>query len=160
VRSELAELRGLLDANLVTTWNAMQSVLPGMITRGFGRIVNVASLAGKMGYRYVAAYCAAKHAVVGLTRAVALEVAKNGVTVNAVCPGYVETPMLERSLANIAATTGRSRAEALALLGKESPQQRVFAPEEVAHVVLMLLGHGARGINGQALAICGGQSAG
>jgi NAD(P)-dependent dehydrogenase (short-subunit alcohol dehydrogenase family) len=86
VRTELAALQGLLNANLITTWNAMQSVLPGMVKRGFGRVVNVASLAGMIGYRYVAAYCAAKHAVVGLTRAVALEVASAGVTVNAVWP--------------------------------------------------------------------------
>jgi NAD(P)-dependent dehydrogenase (short-subunit alcohol dehydrogenase family) len=160
VRTEVAALQGLLNANLVTTWNAMQSVLPGMVKRGFGRVVNVASLAGMIGYRYVAAYCAAKHAVVGLTRAVALEVASAGVTVNAVCPGYVQTPMLERSLANIVAKTGRSREEALALLSKDNPQQRVLSPDEVAHVVLMLLGRDGRGINGQALAICGGQTAG
>jgi NAD(P)-dependent dehydrogenase (short-subunit alcohol dehydrogenase family) len=159
-RTSLAVLRAMLDANLVTTWNAMQCVVPAMVKRGSGRVVNVASLAGTMGYRYVAAYCAAKHAVVGLTRSVALEVASAGVTVNAVCPGYVQTPMLERSLANIVAATGRTREEALALLGKDNPQRRVFSPEEVAHVVLMLLGREGRGINGQALAICGGQSAG
>ncbi|MFO0980672.1 MAG: SDR family oxidoreductase [Planctomycetota bacterium] len=150
VKTDRQLLATLLDANFTSTWNAMQAVLPGMLQRGEGRIVNIASLAGKIGFRYVAAYCAAKHAVIGLTRAVALEVATRKITVNAVS-GLRGLSMLEQSLDRIVAATGRARDAARTLLARETPQQRIFTPAEVAHVVLMLLDDDARGINGQAI---------
>jgi NAD(P)-dependent dehydrogenase (short-subunit alcohol dehydrogenase family) len=120
--------------------------------------VAVASTAGLKGYPYVAAYCAAKHGVVGLTRALAVEFAPRGVTVNAVCPGYVETPMLEASLARIAEKTGRGEAEAAAALRASNPQGRFVRPEEVAEAIVWLCGEGAASVTGQAIAIAGGET--
>ncbi len=133
-----------------------QAFLPGMLARGWGRIVNVASIAGLQGARYIAAYAASKHALLGLTRCLAAEVAAGGVTANAVCPGYVDTPMTEASLARIVAATGRSREQALDALRAASPQRRLIAPEEVAHAVVSLCADQARGINGQAIVLDGG----
>jgi NAD(P)-dependent dehydrogenase (short-subunit alcohol dehydrogenase family) len=127
-----------------------------MLARGWGRVINVASIAGKNGAPYIAAYAASKHGVLGLTRSVALEVATKGVTVNAICPGYVETDMTERAVANIAAKTGKSALEARAVLERMSPQQRLVTSEEVAAVALLLAGHEGRGINGQAINVDGG----
>jgi NAD(P)-dependent dehydrogenase (short-subunit alcohol dehydrogenase family) len=128
-----------------------------MLAAGWGRLVAVASTAGLRGYPYVAGYCAAKHGVVGLTRALALEIAKSGVTVNAVCPGYTRTAMLERSLETIMAKTGRSRDEAEASLLAANPQGRFVEPDEVAAAVLWLCGPGAAAVTGQAIAISGGE---
>ena len=128
-----------------------------MAERGFGRIVAIASTAGLKGYPYVSAYCAAKHAVVGLVRALALETAATGVTVNAVCPGFTDTDLVAGSLDRIVEKTGRSRDEALAELVRHNPQKRLIEPREVADAVLWLCGEGARSVTGQAIAVAGGE---
>jgi NAD(P)-dependent dehydrogenase (short-subunit alcohol dehydrogenase family) len=145
-----------LAINLSGTFYCTRAVLPAMIARGWGRIINVASIAGKTGAPYIAAYAASKHGVLGLTRSVALEVATKGVTVNAICPGYVDTDMTTRALERIEATTGRSAAEALAAIKRQSPQQRLVTPEEVAALALLLASDEGRGINGQAINVDGG----
>jgi NAD(P)-dependent dehydrogenase (short-subunit alcohol dehydrogenase family) len=127
-----------------------------MLARGRGRIVNVASTAALKGYAYVAAYCAAKHGVLGLTRALALEVATKGVTVNAVCPGYTETDIVAQAVDNIVARTGRTPQQARAELAKANPQGRLVRPDEVADTVAWVLGNAA--INGQAIAVSGGET--
>jgi NAD(P)-dependent dehydrogenase (short-subunit alcohol dehydrogenase family) len=147
----------MLAVNLTGTYECIRAVLPGMIERRFGRIVNVASTAGLHGYPYVAAYCAAKHGVVGLTRALALEVAQRNITVNAVCPGYTETALVLDAIANIQQATGRSVQEARAALTKTNPQGRLIQPAEVAHAVAWLCLPGAEAITGQSLAIAGGE---
>ena len=145
-----------LDINLTGTFYCMRAALPSMVERGWGRVVNVASVAGKTGAPYVAAYTASKHGVLGLTRSVALEVARTGVTVNAVCPGYVDTDMTTRAVENIRAKTGRSAADALEAIKRMSPQRRLVTPEEVAALALLLASHDGRGITGQAINIDGG----
>ncbi len=152
----LADWNALLAVNATGTFLCTRAFLPAMAERGWGRVVNVASVAGKAGAPYIAAYTAAKHAVVGFTRAVAAEYAARGVTVNAVCPGYVDTEMTEQSLARIVEKTGRSREEALAALAARSPQGRIYRPEEVAYLVAALCDPRAEGINGQALVLDGG----
>jgi NAD(P)-dependent dehydrogenase (short-subunit alcohol dehydrogenase family) len=149
--------RQMLDVNLMGVVNAVQAVLGPMTEQGYGRIVAVASTAGLKGYGYVSAYCAAKHAVIGLVRSLALETAKSGVTVNAVCPGFTETDLLEGSIDNIIKKTGRSREQAIAELSKHNPQGRLVAPSEVADAVLWLCGAGAGAITGQAIAVAGGE---
>jgi NAD(P)-dependent dehydrogenase (short-subunit alcohol dehydrogenase family) len=147
----------MMDVNFMGVVHAAQAVLPGMIERRRGRIVAVASTAGLKGYAYVSAYSAAKHAVIGLVRSLALETAKSGVTVNAVCPGFTETDLLEGSIDNIIKKTGRSREQAIAELSKHNPQGRLVAPSEVADAVLWLCGEGAVSITGQAIAVAGGE---
>jgi NAD(P)-dependent dehydrogenase (short-subunit alcohol dehydrogenase family) len=145
-----------LDINLTGTFYCMRAALPSMVEKGWGRVVNVASVAGKTGTPYVAAYTASKHGVLGLTRSVALEVARTGVTVNAVCPGYVDTDMTARAVENIQTKTGRSAADALEAIKRMSPQQRLVTPEEVAALALLLASHDGRGITGQAINVDGG----
>ncbi len=145
-----------LATNLTSTYLFTRASLPGMVGRGWGRVVNVASTSGKVGGAYLAAYCASKHGVVGFTRALALETAGKGVTVNAVCPGYVRTDLAERAIRNVAEKTGMSPAQARAKLEASSPQSRFVEPEEVAALVLFLCGEEARGINGQAINLDGG----
>lgn len=146
----------MIDSNLNSVYYVTKAVAPMMVEAGWGRIINIASIAAKVGGRYIAAYTASKHGVLGLTRALAAEFAAQRITVNAVCPGYVDTPMTDRSVANIAARTKLSEAEARAVLEKTSPQNRLITPEEVAHVVVMLVGEDARGITGQAINVDGG----
>ncbi len=135
---------------------ATRAVLPGMVKRGWGRVVNLASIAGKVGFPYVSAYCASKHALVGLTRAVALEVAKKGVTVNAVCPGYVDTRMTREAVERIHAKTGMPSEQAKGHLEQASPQGRMVGEDEVARLVAFLAEPGQLGINGQAINLDGG----
>ncbi|MFO0677251.1 MAG: SDR family NAD(P)-dependent oxidoreductase [Polyangiaceae bacterium] len=143
--------------NVRAPFRIARALLPKMVAAGFGRVVHVASNAGLTGYAYSAAYCASKHALVGLTRALAAEVAKSPVTVNAVCPGFLDTEMTDRSIATIAAKTGRSPVEAKRALEALSPQKRLTQVAEVAHVVAMLVADEARAVHGQAIAIDGGQ---
>ncbi len=145
-----------LAINLSGTFYCTRAALPQMLEKGWGRVINIASIAGKTGSPYIAAYAASKHGVLGLTKSVALEVAEKGITVNAICPGYVETEMVARGVANIRAKTGKSEAEALAVLKRMNPQNRMITPEEVAALALLLASDEGRGINGQAINIDGG----
>ncbi|MCX7169991.1 MAG: SDR family NAD(P)-dependent oxidoreductase [Proteobacteria bacterium] len=147
----------MLAVNLTGVYLCCQEALPPMLEAGYGRIVNIASTAALTGYAYTSAYCAAKHGVVGLTRSLALETARAGVTVNAVCPGYTETDMLRRTLENIAKKTGRGEDEARAEIAKHYPQGRLITPQEVANAVLWLCQPGAESITGQSIAVAGGE---
>ena len=154
---DLATWRKTIDVNLTGTFLCARAVIEEMRARKSGRIVNVASTAGLTGYAYVTAYVAAKHGVVGLTRALALELAKTGVTANAVCPGYTETDIVKQAVANIMTKTGRSEAEARAELAVRNPQGRLVEPEEVASVVAWLCLPEQRSMTGQAIAVAGGE---
>jgi len=149
-----------LDVDLNGVYRCCQQAIGPMIEARFGRIVNVASTAGLRGYRYVAAYCAAKHGVIGLTRALALETARSGVTVNAVCPGFTETVMLEETIANIVAKTGRTAQAARSALLADTPRGAFTRPVEVANAVAWLCLPGSEAVTGQAIAVDGGESAG
>lgn len=157
LKSDAALFQRMMDVNFMGVVHAVHAVLPDMVTRKQGRIVAVASTAGLKGYGYVSAYVAAKHAVVGLVRSLALEVATKNVTVNAVCPGFTETDLLEGSIDNIMSKTGRTREQAIAELAKHNPQGRLVKPEEVADAVLWLCGAGAGSITGQSIAVAGGE---
>lgn len=150
-------LRAMLALNLEAPAEASRLVLPGMVTRRFGRIVNVASTAGLKGYAYVSAYVAAKHGLVGLTRALALEFAEKGVTINAVCPGFTETPLLADAVTAIVTKTGRTEDDARATLAAANPQGRLITPEEVASAIGWLCSPAASGVNGVALTVAGGE---
>jgi NAD(P)-dependent dehydrogenase (short-subunit alcohol dehydrogenase family) len=157
LKMDEADLRSMLDVNLVGVFHVWQAALPPMLGAGWGRLIAIASTAGLKGYAYVSGYCAAKHGVIGLTRALALETATTSVTVNAVCPGYTQTPMLERSIDGIMRKTGRSRAEAEAALRASNPRGRFVLPEEVAQTVLWLCSTGAASVTGQAISLSGGE---
>ncbi|MGO4406471.1 SDR family NAD(P)-dependent oxidoreductase [Bosea sp. RAF48] len=157
MRSDSERFRRMVEINLIGTVNLFHAVLPGMLERHRGRLVAIASTAGHRGYPYVSAYAAAKHAVIGLTKSLALETARSGVTVNAVCPGYADTDMVAGGLDTITAKTGKSREQALAEMVKDNPQGRLIAPEEVAAAVLYLCGPGSDAVTGQSLLINGGE---
>ena len=150
----------MLGVNLSGTFHCMRAALPALLGSTGGRIVNVASTAGVIGYPYVAAYCAAKHGVVGLTRAMALELASTPVTVNAVCPGYTDTDLVRDAVANIVARTGRSDGDARSALAARNPQKRLVTPDEVASAVAWLCLPESRSVTGQTLAVDGGETAG
>lgn len=147
----------MLAVNVTSAFLLCRALVPAMVKAGWGRVVNIASNAGLSGYSYTTAYCASKHAMVGLTRALASEIAKSGVTVNAVCPGWVATKMTDDAVLRIAKKTGRSEAEARRSLESMSPQGRLVEPDEVAHAVATLCADGARGIHGQTIVVDGGQ---
>jgi NAD(P)-dependent dehydrogenase (short-subunit alcohol dehydrogenase family) len=156
-RTTLSDWNRILAVNATGTFLCTQAFVPDMVARRWGRVVNVASTAARMGARYIGAYAASKHAVLGFTRSIAAEVAASGVTVNAVCPGYVDTEMTRETVDRIVAKTGRSADEALAQVLATSPQKRLLGVDEVAFAVLTLCDHGARGINGQAVVLDGGE---
>jgi 3-hydroxybutyrate dehydrogenase len=156
-KSDAALFKRMMDVNFMGVVHAVQAVLPSMRERRYGRVVAVASTAGLKGYAYVSAYSAAKHAVVGLVRSLALELATTGVTVNAVCPGFTDTDLVAGSIDTIMKKTGRSHDQAVAELAKHNPQGRLITPAEVADAVLWLCGEGAGAITGQAIAVAGGE---
>jgi NAD(P)-dependent dehydrogenase (short-subunit alcohol dehydrogenase family) len=156
-KSDAALFRRMIDTNLMGVVYTTQAALPVMKCRSYGRIVMVASTAGLKGYPYVSAYVAAKHAVVGLMRSLALELASSNITVNAVCPGFTDTDLVAGSIDTIMQKTGRSREQATAEFVKHNPQGRLVTPQEVADTVLWLCGTGAGAITGQAIAIAGGE---
>jgi NAD(P)-dependent dehydrogenase (short-subunit alcohol dehydrogenase family) len=158
LKSDAALFDRMWRVNVMGAVAVTQAVLPAMLEAGFGRVVHIASTAALKGYPYVGAYVAAKHALLGLTRALAQEVATRGVTVNAVCPGFTDTDIVAESVARIVAKTGRSEADARAELARHNPQRRLVRPEEVAEAVLMLCAPGAAAINGQAVAVDGGET--
>lgn len=151
------DMQGMLNVNLMGVFNTFQAVLPEMIDNGWGRMIAVASTAGLKGYGYVSHYCAAKHGVIGMIKSLALELARKGITVNAVCPSYVDTDMTTQTIANIMKKTQMSEAEAVASLVASNPQRRLITPGEVADTVTWLCGEGASAINGQAVSISGGE---
>jgi NAD(P)-dependent dehydrogenase (short-subunit alcohol dehydrogenase family) len=148
--------RRMMAVNVDGTFHCTRTVLKDMLDRGWGRVISIASTAALTGYPYVSAYCAAKHAVLGLTRSLALEVASKGITVNAVCPGFTDTDLTSAAIENIVSNTGRTREEALAQLVAENPLKRLVVPDEVANAVLWLCLPGSEAINGQAIAVAGG----
>jgi NAD(P)-dependent dehydrogenase (short-subunit alcohol dehydrogenase family) len=156
-KSDAAMFRRMIDINFMGVVHAIQAALPSMRDRPYGRIVVVASTAGLKGYAYVSAYSAAKHAVVGLVRSLALELAHTQVTVNAVCPGFTDTDLVAGSIDNIMKKTGRNREQAVGELSRHNPQGRLVTPGEVADTVLFLCGEGASAITGQAIAVAGGE---
>lgn len=147
----------MLGVNLTGAFFCAQAALPDMLAARWGRVVNIASTAGLKGYRYVAAYAAAKHGLIGLTRALALETAKHGVTVNALCPGFTDTDMVSVSVARIVETTKLDQGAARARLAAYNPQRRLIAPREVAETVAWLCSRAADGVNGAAIPIAGGE---
>ncbi|KRQ10205.1 SDR family NAD(P)-dependent oxidoreductase [Bradyrhizobium manausense] len=156
-KSDSALFARMMDVNFMGVVHAISAVLPDMKDRPYGRIVAIASTAGLKGYAYVSAYTAAKHAVVGLVRSLALEIAGSSVTVNAVCPGFTDTDLVAGSIDNIMKKTGRTREQAIAELAKHNPQGRLITPQEVANAVLWLCSENAGAITGQAIAVAGGE---
>ncbi|MDP2122428.1 MAG: SDR family oxidoreductase [Hoeflea sp.] len=158
LRTDAEMFRATIDVNLIGVFNTFQAGLSKMNQKQPGRLIAIASTAGLKGYGYVSAYCAAKHGVIGLVRSLAQELAKTGVTVNAICPGFTDTPMLHRSIDTIVEKTGRSRAEAEASLRDVNPQGRFIQPEEIAETVIWLCSDAAASVTGQAIALSGGET--
>lgn len=158
LRTDAQMFRSTLDVNLTGVFNTFQAALSKMNQKQPGRLIAIASTAGLKGYAYVGAYCAAKHGVVGLVRSLGQELAKTGVTVNAICPGFTDTPMLHRSIDNIVEKTGRTRAEAEASLQAVNPQGRFIQPDEIAETVIWLCSEAAASVTGQAISLSGGET--
>lgn len=156
-KTTLAMWNEVLAINLTGAFLCTRAALPDMIERKWGRVINVASIAGLMGDMYISAYCASKHGMIGMTRALAKEVARHGITANAICPGYVETDIVTRAAENIALKTKLNEDEARASLYAGNPQGRLIQPEEVASMIGWLCSDGAAATNGAALPISGGQ---
>jgi 3-hydroxybutyrate dehydrogenase len=156
-RSDAALFARMMEVNFMGVVHSVQAALPSMRERASGRIVVIASTAGLKGYAYVSAYAAAKHAVIGLVRSLALELASTRITVNAVCPGFTDTDLVAGSLETIMKKTGRDRAQAIAEVTRHNPQGRLISPTEVANTVLWLCGEGAGAVTGQAIAVAGGE---
>jgi NAD(P)-dependent dehydrogenase (short-subunit alcohol dehydrogenase family) len=154
--TDLALIRRMMAVNLESAFTASRAALPGMMKLGSGRIVNVASIAGLKGYAYVSAYCAAKHAVIGMTKALAAELVKTAITVNVLCPGYTDTDLIANAADAIAKKTGRGTAEAIDHFARTNPSGRLITPEEVANAALWLCSDGASAVTGQAITIAGG----
>ncbi|MGH6889290.1 MAG: SDR family NAD(P)-dependent oxidoreductase [Rhizomicrobium sp.] len=154
-----ALLERMLAVNVASAFRCARAALPSMLELGWGRVINIASIAGLRGYAYVTAYCTAKHALVGFTRALAAETAGRNITVNAICPGYTDTEMVRKAVSNIATKTGRSQEQAMQELVRSNPQQRLIRPTEVAQTVAWLCGADAEAISGQAIAMAGGDGA-
>ena len=150
-------LSNMLDVNIIGVFNCWQAALPDMKVGGRGQMIVIASTAGLKGYPYVAGYCAAKHGVIGLTRALSLELAPLGITVNAICPGFTETPMLDRSIKNIVKLTGMSTQDAVKSLKRGNPQKRFIQVDEIAGTALWLCSESARSVNGHTLNLNGGE---
>jgi NAD(P)-dependent dehydrogenase (short-subunit alcohol dehydrogenase family) len=146
----------IMELDATAPFRVTRALVPSMVKSGWGRVINIASNAGVSGYGYTSAYCAAKHAMVGMTRGLAIDLARTGVTINALCPGWVATQMVEEAAERIAAKTGRSVEDAKTSLAAMTPQRRMIEPAEVAHAALMLCAHAARGIHGQTIVIDGG----
>ena len=163
-KTDLAMWQSMITTNLTGTYSCTHAALPSMLKAASsgtpGRIIHVASTAGLQGYAYVSAYTAAKHGVIGLTRALALELARKNITVNAICPGYTETDIVQSAIENIVAKTGKTPTQAREALADRNPQKQLVQPEEIAQAVLWLCGPGSAAINGQAIAIDGGELAG
>jgi NAD(P)-dependent dehydrogenase (short-subunit alcohol dehydrogenase family) len=157
VDTDLALWNSLLAVNVTGTYLCTRQAVPDMLEQGHGRIVNIASVAGLRGAPYISAYAASKHAVIGLTRSLALELASRDITVNAICPGYTDTDIVKQAVGNIVKRTGRSESEALAALVATNPQRRLISPEEVAATVLWLCAPGARSVTGQSIVVAGGE---
>jgi NAD(P)-dependent dehydrogenase (short-subunit alcohol dehydrogenase family) len=149
-------VRRMMAVNVESAFTASRAALPGMMELGSGRIVNVASIAGLKGYAYVSAYCAAKHAVIGLTRALAAELGKTRITVNALCPGYTDTDLIANAADAIAKKTGRATDDAIDHFAKTNPSGRLITPDEVANAALWLCSEGASAVTGQAITVAGG----
>jgi NAD(P)-dependent dehydrogenase (short-subunit alcohol dehydrogenase family) len=154
--TDLALVRRMMAVNVESAFTASRAALPGMMKQGSGRIVNVASIAGLKGYAYVSAYCAAKHAVIGMTKALAAELVKTNITVNVLCPGYTDTDLIASAADVIAKKTGRGAAEAIDHFAKTNPSGRLITAEEVANAALWLCSEGASAVTGQAITIAGG----
>jgi 3-hydroxybutyrate dehydrogenase len=146
----------MIAVNLNSVYYVTKAFAPGMVEAQWGRIINIASVASKVGGKYIAAYTAAKHGVLGLTRALAVELVKDGITVNAICPGYVDTPMTDGNIENMVSRTGMNAEKAREFLAQSSPQNRLIEADEVAALAVYLVSEAARGINGQAINIDGG----
>ncbi len=155
-RIPLAEWNRIIAVNATGTFLCTRAFIEGMIERGWGRVINIASVAGLRGAPYIAAYAASKHAQIGFTRALAAEVADQGITANAICPSYVDTPMTEYAVARVVEKTGVTPEEAIERIASLSPQGRLIRPQEIAHAVLMLCAKDGEGINGQTIVIDGG----